>query len=170
MRFRKSSIRAIVFLVVASPAWSHTFTNGSVSAQTINKPSVQVRLQVHKGYKGDPETWSWTPVINFRVNGPFRPGGALWGEYSLPSKSWKFDCQIEEAGPGWVGVRDCGQNPPDDQAVTYTGPVEFKINLRNELEGKSAMLLSGKVRVDKFHEGVVDPAQVQEQLCLLHQL
>jgi hypothetical protein len=47
-------------------------------------------------------------------------------------------------------------NPPDDQAVTYTGPVDFKINFRNELEGKSGALFSGKFKVDKFHEGVVD--------------
>ena len=132
-------------------------SSGSIAAQTINKPSVQVRLQVHKGYKGDPETWSWTPIINFRVNGPFSPGGALSVEYSLPGKSWKFDCQVEEAGgPIWVGFRDCGQNPPDDQEVTYTGPVDFKINLKNELEGKSSTLLSGKFKVEKFHEGVVD--------------
>ena len=129
---------------------------GAVSAQTIQKPSVQVRLQVHKGFKGDPETWSWTPVINFRVNGPFSPGGAVSIEYTLPGKTWKFDCQVEEAGSGWLGVRDCGQNPGDDQAVTYTGPVDFKINLRNELEGKNAMLFSGKFKVDKFREGVVD--------------
>jgi hypothetical protein len=38
----------------------------------------------------------------------------------------------------------------------YTGPVDFKINLRNELEGKNATLLSGKFKVEKFHEGVVD--------------
>jgi hypothetical protein len=47
-------------------------------------------------------------------------------------------------------------NPGDDQAVTYTGPVDFKINLRNELEGKNATLFSGKFKVDRFHEGVVD--------------
>jgi len=53
-------------------------------------------------------------------------------------------------------VKDCGLNPPEDQAVTYTGPVDFKINLRNELEGKNATLFSGKFKVEKFHEGVVD--------------
>jgi hypothetical protein len=156
MSFRISSIGASVLLVLTILAWSPTFKNGLVSAQTINKTSVQVRLQVHKGFKGDPETWSWTPVINFRVNGPFSPGGALSVEYALPGKTWKFDCQVEDAGPGWLGARDCGQNPPEDQAVTYTGLVDLKINFRNELEGKSATLLTGKFKVDKFHEGVVD--------------
>src|SRR5260370_34492625 len=157
MKIRNVSI-AIVLLVLTSPAWSNTFPNGLVFAQTINKPSVQVRLQVHKGYKGDPETWSWTPIIDFRANGPFSPGGALSVEYSLPGKSWKVDCSPQDAGPSsaWVGVRDCGQNPPDGGAVTCTGPVGFQINLKNELEGKSATLLSGKFKVEKFHEGVVD--------------
>jgi hypothetical protein len=128
----------------------------SIVAQTIDKPSVQVRLQVHKGYKGDPETWSWTPVIRFRVNSPISPGSAFSVEYSAPAKSWKFDCQTDEYGAGWLGARDCGMNPPDDQAVTYTGPVDFKINFRNELENKSATLLAGKFKVEKFHEGVVN--------------
>jgi len=132
------------------------FSSAPAPAQTIDKSSVQFRLQVHKGFKGDPENWSWTPVVNFRVNGPFSPGGAVSIEYNLPGKSWKFDCAVEEAGVGWLGVKDCGQNPPDDQTVTYTGPVDFKINLRNELENKNAMLFSGKFKVDKFHEGVVD--------------
>jgi len=91
MRFPMSSIVVPAFMVLTILGWSPTLTSGLMSAQTINKPSVQVRLQVHKGFKGDPETWSWTPVINFRVNGPFTPGGALSVEYSLPGKSWKFD-------------------------------------------------------------------------------
>jgi hypothetical protein len=128
----------------------------TASAQTIDKPSVQVRLQVHKGYKGDPETWSWTPVLRFRVNGPISKGSAFSVEFNSPAKAWKFDCQTDEYGAGWLGARDCGMNPPDDQAVTYTGPVDFKINFRNELEGKSGALFSGKFKVDKFHEGVVD--------------
>ena len=158
MKIRNVSIGAVILFVLTCPAWSNTFWNGLASAQTINKPSVQFFLQVHKGYKGDPETWSWTPMIDFRANGPFSPGGALSVEYSLPGKSWKLDCYPQDAGPSsvWVGVRDCGLNPPDSEAVTYTGPVDFKINLKNELEGKNATLLSGKFKVEKFHEGVVD--------------
>ena len=126
------------------------------TAQTIDKASVQVRLQIHKEYNGDPETWSWTPVIRFRVNGPISKGSAFAVEYNSPGKAWKFDCLTDEYGAGWLGVRDCGMNPPDGQAVTYTGPVDFKINFRNELEGKNGTLFSGKFKVDKFHEGVVD--------------
>jgi hypothetical protein len=77
----------------------------SVTAQTIDKSSVQIRLQVHKGFKGDPENWSWTPVVDFRVNGPFSPGGAVSVEYSLPAKTWKFDCKVDTAGIGWLGAR-----------------------------------------------------------------
>jgi hypothetical protein len=126
--------------------------------QSINKPTVQFFLQVHKGFKGDPEMWSWTPTVNFRANGPFTSGSALSIEYSLPGKTWKFDCTPSDFGASysWAGFRDCGQNPGDDQAVTYTGPVDFKINLRNELEGKTSTLLAGKFKVEKFHEGVVD--------------
>ena len=130
----------------------------AVSAQTINKSSVQIRLQVHKGFKGDPETWSWTPVVDFRVNGPFKAGDAVSVEYTSPGKTWKFDCNPQDAGPSsaWVGVRDCGLNPPESELVTYTGPVDFKVNLNNELDNKHVSLFTGKFKVEKFHEGVVD--------------
>jgi hypothetical protein len=158
MKIRTSSILTSLLLVLAGHALSGASGSGTVSAQTINKPTVQLFLQVHKGFKGDPETWSWTPMIDFRTNGPFKPGDQLSVEYSLPGKTWKYDCNPQDRGPSsvWVGVRDCGQNPPDSEAVTYTGPVDFKINLKNELEGKSATLLSGRFKVEKFHEGVVD--------------
>src|SRR5215470_6787364 len=96
-----------------------TLAGYAVCAQTINKSSVQMRLQIHKGFKGDPETWSWTPVIDFRVNGPFKPGDAVSVEYALPGKTWKFDCNPQDAGPfsAWIGVRDCGLNPPEGEAV-----------------------------------------------------
>ncbi len=135
-----------------------TLTPFQLFGQSINKPTVQFFLQVHKGYKGDPETWSWTPVTNFRVNAPIAAGSAISIEYSLPGKTWKFNCVPSDMGAqySWLGFRDCGLNPGDDQAVTYVGPVDFRINLTNALEGKNATLLSGRFKVDKFHEGVVD--------------
>lgn len=160
MRIQISLTRIATLLILAVATISGTFSNSAtVHAQTINKPSIQITLQVHKGYKGDPETWSWTPTIDFRVNGPVTAGSQLSVEYGLPTnQSWlKFDCRTEEAGPySWLGVEKCGLNPPDEKAVTYTGSVDFRITLKNELEGKSATLLSGKFKVEKFHEGVVD--------------
>src|SRR5215510_10697839 len=156
MKVRTGTILSCLILLIAGHIFSGSFGTESASAQTIDKSSVQIRLQVHKGYKGDAETWSWTPVISFRVNAPFSAGSALSVEYTSTAKSWKFDCAADYYGVGWVGVHDCGQNPPDDQSVTSIGPVDFKINLRNELEGKNATLFSGKFKVEKFHEGVVD--------------
>ncbi len=126
-------------------------------AQSLDKTSVHFFLQVHRGYKGDSETWSWTPKVDFRVNGPFKPGDGVSVEYSLPGKAWKSDCVPFDAGPSsyWIGIRDCGQNMPDAEAVTYTGPIDFKISLKNELEGKNSVLFAGKFKVEKFHEGVV---------------
>jgi len=43
---------SLLLLIVAAALLSFK----SITAQTIQKPSVQVRLQVHKGFKGDPET------------------------------------------------------------------------------------------------------------------
>src|SRR5690242_6823099 len=112
MRTRVSLTRVamLLFLIVASVGIFNSAP--AVRAQTINKTSVQFFLQVHKGYKGDPETWSWTPMIDFRATGPFSPGSQLSVEYSLPGKAWKYDCNPQDAGPSsaWVGVRDCGQN------------------------------------------------------------
>ena len=156
-----STLRPIVGLIASVLV---VMAASSISnAQSINKSSIQFFLQIHKGFKGDPETWSWTPTISFRANGPFSAGSALSVEYSLPGKTWKFDCVPKEAGPSsaWVGVDQCGQNPPDSEAVTYTGSVDFKVNLKNELEGKSAILLSGKFKVEKFHEGVVNLPKFQ---------
>ena len=88
------------------PVQTQNQTASSQAGPSISKPSIQFFLQVHKGYKGDPETWSWTPMINFRVNGPFKPGDQVSVEYTLPGKTWKYDCNPKDAGPSsaWVGV------------------------------------------------------------------
>jgi len=157
MGIKLAKITGVLVSFIAAISGALCNADGA-QGQSINKPSVQFFLQVHKGYKGDPETWSWTPTINFRTNGPFSPGASLSVEYSLPGKTWKLDCVPNEAGPSsaWIGVDQCGLNLPDAEAVTYTGPVDFKINMKNELEGKNATLMSGKFKVEKFHEGVVN--------------
>ena len=135
----------------------------AATGPTINKPSIRIWLQSHLEYfrngQRDEDTWSWTPAIDFRVNGPLVAGSQISVEYSLPTnKSWlKFDCKTEDAVAGsWAGVELCGQNPPEEKAVTYSGPVDFKINLKNELEGTSTTLFAGKFKVEKLHVGVVD--------------
>ena len=138
---------------------------GSILAQTINKPSVQVTLRTHQQYyrngQQDQETWSWTPRINFRVNGPITAGSQLSVEFTLPSgKPWiKFDCNTNETKEGYWWETECGINSndvKDQDASIETGVAGFKINLKNELEGANKTLFTGKFKVEKFHVGVVD--------------
>jgi hypothetical protein len=61
------------------------------------------------------------------------------------------------AGQWWqVGNPSCGNNLPDEQAVIYTGPVDFKIYIKNELQGTSKTLFTGKMNVRKVHVTTVD--------------
>src|SRR5215813_734716 len=165
MRITPQSIWAGVLLVVIVPALSKEFPGGSTQAQTINKPSVQITLRTHQQYyrgaQRDEETWSWTPRITFRVNGPISPGSQLSVEFSLPSgKPWiKLECATNETKQGYWWHTECGMNSDDvkdEQASIETGLAGFKINLKNELENTNKTLFAGKFKVDKFHVGVVD--------------
>src|SRR5713226_1800749 len=164
MKIRMSLIGAALLFVLTSPAWSNTFSNGLVSAQTINKPSIQINLRTHPQYyrngKEDQETWSWTPWIEYRVIGPLSAGSQLSVEFTLPSgKSWlSFDCPTSETKDGYWWPTECGDRSGNlkQQATIETGMVGFKINLKNELEGTNKTLFTGKFKVEKFHVGVVD--------------
>ena len=165
MKIRTSSIGALVIFVLTSPVWSNTFPNSLVSAQTINKPSIQITLRTHQHYyrngQEDQETWSWTPRIVYRVVGPISAGSQLSVEFTLPSgKPWiKFDCNTSETKEGYWWATECGMNSndvKDQDASIETGLAGFKINLKNELEGANKTLFVGKFKVEKFHVGVVD--------------
>ena len=73
---------------------------------TIDKTSVQVTTQEHRvsyaNGQEDRSLWSWTPRIEFRVNGPVASGSQLQVEYTLPGgKSWmRVDCETGEVGLG----------------------------------------------------------------------
>src|SRR5262252_1342564 len=150
------------------PAQPAVGSSGPATATTgpaINKPSVQITLRTHQQYfrngQRDEETWSWTPRISYRVNGPVAAGSQLSVDFTLPSgKPWiHFDCNTNETKPGYWWETECGVNTDDvkdEQASIETGIASFKINLKNELEGKNATLFAGKFKVEKFHVGVVD--------------
>jgi hypothetical protein len=137
----------------------------AATGPTINKPSIQITLRTHLQYyrngQEDQETWSWTPRIVYRVNGPIFAGSQLSVDFTLPSgKPWiKLDCNTKETAVGSWWETECGMNSndvKDQDASIETGLAGFKINLKNELEGTNATLFSGKFKVEKFHVGVVD--------------
>src|SRR2546425_889248 len=117
MKIRTSSIEALLLFVLASLAGA--FSNGLAAAQTINKPSIQITLRTHQQYyrngQRDEETWSWTPRIVYRVNGPISAGSQLSVEFNLPSgKPWiKFDCNTNETKEGYWWQTECGMNSND---------------------------------------------------------
>lgn len=130
----------------------------------VNRPSIQINLRTHLQYYrngvADQDWWSWTPRIAYRVNGPISAGSQLSVEFVLPSgKLWiKLDCPTNETKENYWWTTECGMNSNDvrDQDATIeTGFTGFKIVLKNELEGTTKTLFTGKFKVDKF---VVNPA------------
>jgi hypothetical protein len=169
----KTKLQSILFALCGSIGAALLLTTGTTAAlvadeATIDKSSVVVTTQRHTVYfgngkgAGDFTTWSWTPRIEFRVNGPIASGSQLQVEYTLPgNKSWlKFDCKTGEArAGGWwqLGTPGCGANLPDEQGSLATGQVDFKILLKNELQGTNTTLFTGKLNVKKFHVGNDQP-------------
>lgn len=165
MKIQTSSIGTALLLFFAGPVMANLFSSGSVSAQTVNRPSIQITLRTHQQFyrngQEDQDTWSWTPRIAYRVVGPISAGSQLSVEFTLPSgKPWiKLDCNTNETKDGYWWQTECGMNSndvKDEQATIETGLAGIKILLKNELEGSNKTLFTGKFKVDKFHVGVVD--------------
>ncbi|MCC6360821.1 MAG: hypothetical protein IT450_18945 [Phycisphaerales bacterium] len=127
------------------------------------KDTLHITAFTFSSYKGDSAVWSWVPKIEFRVNGPIASGSVLWAEFSLPSGAWlKQDFKTEQvqAGKYW-DAKGGGRDFAEDKGVTHTGPVDFTINLRNELEGKDAVLFKGRFDVEKVHSNETAPNAAQ---------
>ncbi len=139
----------------ASPA----SPSGSAADQpTIAKDSVQMTAFTYGSYKGSYDTWSWVPLINYRVNGPIPSGSQLYVEYTVPgSPPVKFDCSTEETIAGRWWKTECGgrDGVPEDKASVYTGPFNFAIKMRNELAGTDTTLFTGKAKVAKVHSNEI---------------
>jgi hypothetical protein len=127
-------------------------------APTIIRDSVQVRAYTYNSFKGNFDTFSWVPLLNYRVNGPIPSGGQLYVEYTVPgSAPVKFDCKTGEIPAGRWWKTECGGRDGVDEkkATTYTGPFSFAIKMRNELAGSNATLFTGKAKVAKVHSNEI---------------
>ncbi len=119
---------------------------------TIAKDSVQVFTANISGSQDAPKDkqLQWKPGISFRANGPITSGSQLWVEFGYPGqKDWaKYDCRTREIPAGEsLEVSECLAS--DKMTTPYVGLVDFSIHLRNELQGTSVTLFTGKAKAAK---------------------
>ena len=147
----------IAFVFVALPALSGSAT--TQDGPTIAKDSIQITAFTFNVYKGNYDQWSWAPRMQFRVNGPIASGSQLYVEFSTPTGPWvKFDCNTDTIEKGYWWKTECGgRDIPEDKGSLYTGPMNFTIKMRNELQGTDATMFSGKMKVAKAHSNEVGP-------------
>lgn len=127
---------------------------------TIAKDTVLVNVRTNTSFQGEYDIWSWVPWIEFRVNGPIESGAQLYVQFSLPDDpKWvEFDCGTGSIEKGyWWKTEGGGVNFPEEKGVRYTGPVNFRIGLRNELMESDIELFKGTFEVRKAHSGVEGP-------------
>ena len=139
-------------------------TSATQDQPTIAKDSIQIRAFTFNVYKGNYDVWSWVPEMKFRVNGPIESGSQLYVQYSLPTGAWvKFDCDTGNVQKGYWWKTECGGRQIDEaQGSLYTGPVNFVIKMRNELQGTDATLFTGKMKVGKHKTNEVGPKAAQK--------
>jgi len=143
------------------------FCAGNSAAQdqpTIAKDSVQVTAFTLSSYKKDFKVFSWVPRLKLRVNGPIASGSQIYAEFTVPGGgAWKFDCKTQETDKGhWWQPDECGGRDAlgEDKGLTYTGPVNFAIKMRNELMGGDVTLFTGRFKVAKVHSNETGPDYV----------
>jgi len=138
---------------------------GGEDKPTIAKDSIQIRAYTVGEYQGKGDTWSWVPEMQYRVNGPIPSGSQLYADFTLSGAggSIKFDCKTGETTAGHWWKTDCGGNDlPRAKAITYTGPVNFGIKLRNELAGTDSVLFTGKMKIARVHSNLTGPTAVNK--------
>lgn len=139
---------------------------------TIMKDWVTFNAFTVNHQKGNYDVWTWLPKTEFRVNGPIPSGGQLYVEVGYPAApKWvSYDCDTNQTEKGYWWRTSCGARDVDEaKAVTYTGPVNFSIKMRNELQGTDVTLFTGKAKVAKVHSGEVGPKYVNRMVYYVDQ-
>src|SRR5919107_6379068 len=149
--FLTLTILALTFFAFPAPS-------SAQGQPTVAKDSVQLTAFTYSSYKGNYDTFSWVPLITYRVNGPIPSGGQLYVEYTVPgSPAVRFDCETGETPADRWWKTTCGgrEGVPEEKATTYTGPFNFAIKLRNELAGTDTTIFMGKAKVAKVHSNEI---------------
>ena len=155
---------ALMLFVVAIGLTPNAGTATTQDQPTIAKDSIQIRAFTFNVYKGNYDTWSWVPEMKFRVNGPIASGSQLYVQFALPTGPWvKFDCETNNTEKGYWWRTECGGRQIEEaQSSTYTGPVNFVIKMRNELQGTDTTLFTGKMKVGKHRSNEHGPKAVNK--------
>lgn len=133
-------------------------------ALAVLKNLVAVNTRRVTSYKGDANTYSWTPVVKFDTNGSIPSGAQYYAVVSLPGGApWvELDCK-------WISARQItyyqcgGPDVPEDKGTTATGVFPFAIKMRNELKGIDQTLFTGKVKIEKAPGDNGTPAERAKQ-------
>jgi hypothetical protein len=109
--------------------------------------TLQVTARTLNFHGQNRKVWSWVPEFRFSLTRARGSGEQHYIEYAIPgSPALKFDCELNQNGTGF----ECGGRAvPEDKGSTYTGPVQFAIKVRNELQGTDATLFAGRMKVAK---------------------
>jgi hypothetical protein len=154
---------AVMFVVLVIGLLPTTHTATSQDQPTIAKDSIQITAFTINSYKGNFDVWSWVPAMKFRVNGPIASGSQLYVQFNLPTAAWvKFDCETNNTEKGYWWRTECGGRQIEDQSSTYTGPLNFTIKMRNELQGTDTTLFTGKMKVGKHKSNEHGPKAVNK--------
>lgn len=136
----------ILFALVTAPR----IFSGAYATQDqpgIIRTSLQVTARTLNFHGKNRNMWSWVPEFRFSLTRDRSSGEQHYVEYTIPgAPALKFDCELNQRGNGF----ECGgRSIPEDKGSTYTGPVNFAIKVRNELQGTDATLFTGKMKVAK---------------------
>ena len=138
----------MTFALVVALVVSAGTSAASQDQPGIIKTSLQVTTRTLNFYGKNRNMWSWVPYFRFSLTRDRGSGDQHYVEYTIPGAgpALKFDCELNQKGDGF----ECGgRSIPEDKSSTYTGPVNFAIKVRNELQGTEATLFTGRMKVAK---------------------
>ena len=138
----------ILFALMIGPLIASGTSAVAQDQPGIIKTSVQVTARTLNFHGKNDKMWSWVPYFRFSLTRDRGSGDQHYVEYTIPGAgpALKFDCELNQNGNGF----ECGgRSIPEDKGSIYTGPVNFAIKVRNELQGTDATLFTGRMKVAK---------------------